>query len=136
MTLRVMTYNILRGGLPMPGAKPREEAIAEVIRSANPDIVALLECVGFEAPGAMENWAERLGLQYNILGVVAPYEDGYCYNVTVFSRFFCKKLLNCARNLSKPGVFLCGRTRLWAIWKSAICTFTLLTKMKELLKLR
>jgi len=108
-----MTYNILCGGLPMPGAAARHDAIAAVIRAANPDIVALQECVGFEAPGAMENWAERLGLQYNILGVVAPYEDGYCYNVTVFSRFFLQKT---AELRQKPfqtgGVFVRANTPL------------------------
>ena len=41
--MRVMTYNILCGGLQLPGGKDRLEDIIEVIEEKKPDVLALQE---------------------------------------------------------------------------------------------
>ena len=47
--MRVMTYNILRGGLPIPnGGKDRLEKIVSLIKKYKPDILALQEANRFD----------------------------------------------------------------------------------------
>ncbi len=52
--LRVMTYNILKGG------KGREQALFEVLRSVRPDIAILQEV---RDPRPIRDWARSLGMQ-------------------------------------------------------------------------
>lgn len=52
--LRVMTYNILRGG------RGREQALFEVLRSVQPDVAVLQEV---RNPQPVRDWARSLGMQ-------------------------------------------------------------------------
>ena len=56
---RVLTYNILFGGT------PRTDQIAQIIRSARPDVVGLLEATD---PRVVEKLAEQLGMEYRLTG--------------------------------------------------------------------
>ncbi len=56
---RVLTYNILVGGT------RRIDQIAQMIRSAHPDVVGLVEATN---PRVVEELAERLGMDYRISG--------------------------------------------------------------------
>ena len=55
MNLRLLTYNILRGGV------GREGPIAEVINSCSPDIVILEEAI---RPSVVESIAARCRMKY------------------------------------------------------------------------
>ena len=56
---RVLTYNILAGGT------RRIDQIAQMIRSAHPDVVGLVEATN---PRVVEELAERLGMDYRMSG--------------------------------------------------------------------
>jgi exodeoxyribonuclease III len=79
--MRLMTYNILTGGV--DGALAgRLDQIAEVIRGVGPDVLVLNECNGFERNGSRTlYWLEgELGMR----GVLAQAETGF--HVAVFLR--------------------------------------------------
>ena len=56
---RILSYNILVGGA------PRIEQITNIIQSAHPDIVGLVEATN---PQVVKELAERLGMQYRMSG--------------------------------------------------------------------
>lgn len=71
---RVLTYNILFGGT------PRTDQIAQIIRSARPDVVGLLEATD---PRVVEKLAEQLGMEYRLTGRARFAAD---WQVAVLSR--------------------------------------------------
>jgi exodeoxyribonuclease III len=79
--MRLMTYNILTGGVDGAGAG-RLEKIRDVIRSVGPDVLVLNECNGFERNGSRAMyWLEgELGMR----GVLAQAQTGF--HVAVFLR--------------------------------------------------
>ncbi len=85
--MRVMTYNILCGGHPMPGGPSRLEAILEVIQYGSPDILALQEANGFDDPAVAAQISKTLGLPYYAVTQAPPFDDGKRYNVVTFSRY-------------------------------------------------
>ena len=68
MRLRIMTYNILVGGIG-PRGVDRTERLLSVIEGERPDVLALQECHGFfpDERGAVAAYEKRLGLT-GILG--------------------------------------------------------------------
>lgn len=61
--LRIMTYNILLGGLG-PGKRDRTDELLSVIAAEDPDVLALQECAGFlpEERGLLRTYERRLGM--------------------------------------------------------------------------
>ena len=75
--MRVMTYNILRGGLPIPyGGKDRLEKIVSVIQKYKPDVLALQEANRFDDQKIDLRLAHLLGLPYFSVLKAPPFEDG------------------------------------------------------------
>ena len=56
---RILSYNILVGG------KRRVDQLTKIIRSAQPDIIGLIEA---NYPQVVEEIAQRLGMQYRMSG--------------------------------------------------------------------
>ena len=63
---RILTYNILVGGA------RRIEQITNIIRSAQPDVVGLVEATD---PRVVEGLAERLGMEYRLSGYAKHMQD-------------------------------------------------------------
>ena len=63
MRLRVMSYNILLGGI-APGPRDRTEQLLEVIASQRPDVLAIQEASAFlpEERNTVALWRARLGM--------------------------------------------------------------------------
>ncbi len=89
-TLKVMTYNIHHCNPPSTSNKIAIEAIAKVIKSQNPDLVALQEVdVNTIRSGKGNNQAEQLAKlcgMYYFFAKAIDYEGGE-YGVAVLSRF-------------------------------------------------
>jgi endonuclease/exonuclease/phosphatase family metal-dependent hydrolase len=79
--MRLMTYNILTGGLD-DDREARLGPISEVIRSVAPDILVLNECNGFEREGFRTFY--RLEAELGMRGVLAPAHSGF--HVALFTR--------------------------------------------------
>jgi exodeoxyribonuclease III len=79
--MRVMTYNILKGGLDDDGSD-RFDVLVEVIRAERPDILTLNECNHFERDGCRRFYALERALGMRGLLGVAP--TGF--HVAVFAR--------------------------------------------------
>ena len=71
---RVLSYNILVGGT------GRVNQLAQIIQSADPDVVGLVEATN---PHVVEALAERLGMQYRMSGSPRHSVD---WQVTLLSR--------------------------------------------------
>jgi exodeoxyribonuclease-3 len=87
--MRVMTYNILTGGRDTPGESEeitapgdRLATVCELVRSAQPDVLVLQECNGFELDGFRTLYAveRELGMR----GVLAQAQSGF--HVALFVR--------------------------------------------------
>ncbi len=63
---RILSYNILIGG------KGRVDQLTKIISSAHPDIVGLVEATSLQA---IEELADRLGMQYKISGSYTQGDD-------------------------------------------------------------
>lgn len=79
--MRVMTYNILKGGFNDDGAD-RFDALVDVIRAQAPDILTLQECNHFERDGYRRLYAFERALGMRGLLGIAP--SGF--HVAVFTR--------------------------------------------------
>ncbi len=92
--LKVMTYNIHHCNPPAAGDEIDVEAIAKVIKSQNPDLVALQEVdVNTIRSGKGKNQAEQLAKltgMYYFFSKAIDYEGGE-YGVAVLSKFPIKK---------------------------------------------
>jgi exodeoxyribonuclease-3 len=84
MPLTVMSWNILQGG------EARLDAIRACVRAAQPDLLALQECVGWEDGRMLEALAQDLGLpsgpEHVQLGHARPRGSGRRYHVALLSR--------------------------------------------------
>ncbi len=85
--MRLMSYNILRGGAAFFGGTGRLNSILELIRTCAPDILALQEANGFEDPALVQMVSRTLSLPHAALATGALYSDGDRYHVAVFSRY-------------------------------------------------
>jgi endonuclease/exonuclease/phosphatase family metal-dependent hydrolase len=78
---RVVSYNILAGGYSLrENGRRRTPQLTTIIRSAQPDIVGIIEATNIrhqEKPIVVEEIAENLGMQLTMGGEQAPEED-YC----------------------------------------------------------
>jgi endonuclease/exonuclease/phosphatase family metal-dependent hydrolase len=86
---RVLSYNILLGGT------QRVEQLAAIIRSAQPDIVGLVEATN---PLIVEELAHRLDMQFSLTGQARSAHD---WNVAVLSRLPIIQ----TRTHTRPGIF-------------------------------
>ena len=71
---RILSYNILVGG------KRRVDQLTNIISSAQPDIVGLVEA---NNPRVVEEIAQRLGMQYHMSG---SYTQAYHWQNALLSR--------------------------------------------------
>lgn len=85
--MKVMSYNILCGGLPVAAGGPRLEDILAVVRAEAPDILALQEANRFAENGLATRIGQELGLPFHALTPGALYDDGERYSVVTFSRW-------------------------------------------------
>ena len=85
--MRVMTFNILLGGIDENGS--RIEFIKRTINDASPDFVALQEANHFEKDSnkLLKEVSQHTGLQYYALSPGSTLEDGKQYHVVSFSRY-------------------------------------------------
>ena len=84
--MRVMTFNILLGGIDENGS--RIESITKVINDASPDFVALQEANNFNKDNdkLLKEVSQNIGLQYYALSPGSTL-DGEQFNVASFSRY-------------------------------------------------
>ena len=84
--MRVMTFNILRGGIDEYGS--RIESIKKVISDASPDFVALQEANNFDYANdkLLKEVSQDIGLQFYALSHGSDL-DGEHFNVASFSRY-------------------------------------------------
>lgn len=84
MTLKVMTFNVLFGG------QDRFEAILEVLRRVQPDVLVLQECLWWETGDRLQQVAGALGVPADAshihLGTSRPRGSGRRYHVALASR--------------------------------------------------
>jgi endonuclease/exonuclease/phosphatase family metal-dependent hydrolase len=77
---RVVSYNILAGGYNLrENGRRRTQELTTIIRSAQPDIVGIIEATNIrykEKPTVIEEVAENLGMQLT-MGGEQPFEDDY-----------------------------------------------------------
>ena len=85
--MRLVTWNILCGGRPIADGPDRLSLITDVLAGQNAQIIALQECVGFDAPGGMERMAASIGLPHFALARGAVFDDGLRYGTAVFSAY-------------------------------------------------
>ena len=85
--MRVMTFNILWGGIDKNGS--RLESITKTINDESPDFVALQEANDFEKCNnkLLNEVSQHLGLQYYALSPGSTLADGGQYHVASFSRY-------------------------------------------------
>ncbi|MEU1887586.1 endonuclease/exonuclease/phosphatase family protein [Micromonospora rifamycinica] len=60
--LRVMTWNIRTGGRDR-GGPDRRDLVARVVAAQAPDVLAVQELRGFDRPGALAGFADRVGMR-------------------------------------------------------------------------
>src|SRR5690349_19239779 len=84
---RVVSYNILAGGYNLrENGRRRTQELTTIIRSAQPDIVGIIEATNIrykEKPTVIEEVAENLGMQLTMGGEQAFEED---YRIALLTR--------------------------------------------------
>ena len=85
--MRVMTFNILLGGIDENGS--RLGSITKTIKDASPDFVALQEANNFEKDNdkLLKEVSQHIGLRHYALSPGSTLEDGKQYHVASFSRY-------------------------------------------------
>jgi endonuclease/exonuclease/phosphatase family metal-dependent hydrolase len=83
--MRIMSYNILHGGTRWPSG--RLTAIAAVIRSCAPDLLAVQEALDFDTPEFLQGFCADIGLPFAALARGAVYGDGLRYHVILCSKY-------------------------------------------------
>ena len=89
--MKVMTFNILRGGIDEYGS--RIDFIKDVIKEASPDFLALQEANDFEKDKnrLLRGVSRNIKLQYYALSSGSMLEDGRQYHAVSLSRYPIKK---------------------------------------------
>lgn len=117
--LTVMSYNIHHANPPSKPGLIDLDAIASVIRSKNPDVVALQEVdVNTKRSGQLNQAAEiarKLGMNY-VFGKAIDYEGGE-YGVAILSKYpisdtFIHKLPADSQSKGEPRILLTGKLSL------------------------
>jgi len=85
--MKVMTYNILCGGLPHVNGTDRRKDILRLAEEHAPDVLALQEANGFDEEGVLETYSKALSLPHYALSRGALYEGHERYHVVIFSRY-------------------------------------------------
>ena len=80
--MRLLTYNLLEGGLPAEGSPDRLGAALRVIDSADADVVAILEARHWRR--SRREAFRRAGSALGMRGILAPANSGF--DIAVFSR--------------------------------------------------
>ena len=88
MRMRVMTYDIWNGGLPVnEDMEDRLEKIVSVIRKHRPDVLCIQEANWFQEQKVDLHLANLLGLPYFSLLEAPKKADGQRDDLLIFSRY-------------------------------------------------